>query len=146
MLKDIEMIFGDMKPMMKKLKKKSYVEHSKEFKEKYDFYFEEMTQHVRDAPNKEAASKEIGHQLAEKVKQKFANERGKINPGTQADLNLFMVYYVFPTLLKTEDENAREIAGEICNEWAETFPGNNIGYTDYDAIHQSFREKIFGIF
>lgn len=57
-----------------------------------------------------------------------------------------MIYYVFPGILKTDYENASMIADGICTEWGETFKDSKIGYTDYDTLYQSFKEKIFGIF
>ena len=64
----------------------------------------------------------------------------------QADINFFMIYYVFPAILKTGHEDSRLVADSICAEWKGRFKNSEIGYTDYDTLHDSFREKIFGIF
>lgn len=71
--------------------------------------------------------------------------RRKIPSHVQADVNFFMIYYVFPALLKTEHEWCRLIADSICVEWKKRFKRSAIGYTDYDSIYKSFREKAFGI-
>ena len=64
----------------------------------------------------------------------------------QTDLNFFMIYYVFPTILGTEHEYAKLIADSICSAWGKRFKESQIQYTDYDTLYGSFREKIFGIF
>lgn len=146
MLEGIEKMFDDLNPMLRKLKKKSYEKNSEDFRGKYGHYFQEMTDYVEGADDKEAAAREIGAAIAEDVKKTFSSPKGKINSGIQADLNMFTIYYVFPTLLLTEHEDARLIADNICSEWGKQFKGNNIQYTDYDTLYGAFREKIFGIF
>ena len=75
-----------------------------------------------------------------------ATKKGKIDSRTQVDLNFFMIYYVFPTILGTEHEYAKLIADSICSAWGKRFKESQIQYTDYDTLYGSFREKIFGIF
>lgn len=144
-MENMELMYEDMVRMLKKLKKPSFEKNSEEFRERYGHYFQEMTTYVAQAESKEAAAQEIGQQLAGDVKKAFSNKRGKINSGDQANLNLFTVFYVFPTLLRTESPDAKMIADAICGAWAKEFKGNNIQYTDYDTLYQSFRNKIFGI-
>ena len=79
------------------------------------------------------------------LKEAF-EKRGKIDGTTQIDLNFFMIYYVFPAILMTEHKNARLLADVLCEKWGMTFKNSKIGYTDYDTLYKSFREKIFGIF
>lgn len=145
MLQGIETIFEDRDKMMAHLKKKKYEEYTKIFIQKYGHYFEEMTTYVEGADNKEEAAKEIGECLATAVKKTFTNKKGKIGARTQSDLNFFMIYYVFPTILGTESEDAKIIADGVCEVWKKSFADSNIGYTDYDTLYNSFREKIFGI-
>ena len=105
-----------------------------------------MTTYVEGAKDKEAAAKEIGECLASAVKKTFVNKKGKIGARTQSDLNFFMIYYVFPTILSSESEYAKTIADGVCEVWKSSFANSDIGYTDYDSLYDSFREKIFGIF
>ena len=84
--------------------------------------------------------------LGRLCKKKFASKKGKIDSRTQVDLNFFMIYYVFPTILGTEHEYAKLIADSICSAWGKRFKESQIQYTDYDTLYGSFREKIFGIF
>lgn len=145
MLQGIETIFEDRDKMMAHLKKKKYEEYTKIFIQKHGHYFQEMTAYVGGAADKEAAAEEIGECIASAVKNAFENKRGKIGARTQSDLNFFMIYYVFPTILGTESEDAKMIADGVCNAWKKNFKDSDIGYTDYDTLYNSFREKIFGI-
>lgn len=139
-------MYDNMLKMLKKLKKPTYEKNSQEFRERYGHFFQQMTTYVGQAEDKKKAGYEIGRQLAREVREAFASPRGRMNSGTQANLNLYTIFYVFPTLLMTESEDAIMIADCICQEWAKEFKGNNIRYTDYDTLYQSFRNKIFGIF
>lgn len=145
-MEHMELMYEDMERMLKKLKKPSFEKNSAEFVERHGHYFKEMTEYVAQAEDKEQAAAEIGRQLTADVRKAFSNKRGKINSGDQANLNLFTIFYVFPTLLRTEHPDARLIADAICSAWAKEFKGNNIQYTDYDTLYQTFRNKIFGIF
>ena len=62
------------------------------------------------------------------------------------DLNFFMIYYVFPAILMTQYDDAKLMADTLCETWGNSFKGAKIGYTDYETLHESFKEKIFGIF
>lgn len=145
-MEHMELMYEDMERMLKKLKKPSFEKKSAEFVERHGHFFKEMTEYVAQAEDKEQAAAEIGRQLTADVRKTFSNKRGKINSGDQANLNLFTIFYVFPTLLRTEHPDARLIADAICSAWAKEFKGNNIQYTDYDTLYQTFRNKIFGIF
>lgn len=147
MLNNIETLFDNQQEMMKHLKKKSYEKNMKEFLEKNQHYFQEMTEYLDVASDKEKAAEEIGIRLVDAVEERFSKgKKGKIVSYVQADLNMFMIYYVFPAILKTEHADKKLIADGICNAWRARFKGGQIGYTDYDSIYSSFREKIFGIF
>lgn len=147
MLDHIESIFDNMRPMMKKLKKASYEKNMDEFLGTYGHYFSEMTDITEGAEDKDAAAKEIALCFADKVQNTFTSaKKGKIDGCVQADLNFFMIYYVFPALLKTGHGDARLIADRICDEWGNRFKDSRIQYTDYDSLYSAFREKIFGIF
>lgn len=147
MLENVESIFDNYKEMLKKLKKKVYQENMSKFRDEYGHYFEEMVECVDEAleEDKTDTINEIAVTLIDAVKQKY-EKNGKMNGRTQADLNFFMIYYVFPAILLIENENVTLIADEIRDEWRKTFKNSNISYTDYESLLGSFREKIFGIF
>ena len=140
-------MFDNHQEMMKHLKKKSYEQNMKEFLGKYQHYFKEMTEYMDAAEDKEKAADEIGSCFTDAIEKRFAKgKKGKIVSYVQADLNMFMIYYVFPAVLKTGHADSKVLADGICNAWRTKFKGGQIGFTDYDTIYNSFREKIFGIF
>lgn len=147
MLDHVETIFENMKPMMKKLKKASYKTNMEMFLNKYGHFFREMTEFVDQTENKEAAAEEIAAVFSEKIEKAYISpKKGRIEGVVQLDLNFFMIYYVFPAILKTEHPDAVLIADCIRDEWGNRFIDSKIQYTDYDSLYSSFREKIFGIF
>ena len=157
MLDHIEVIFDEMKPMMKKLKKKNYKENMDGFLNRYGHYFHEMTAMTAGAEDKEGKAEEIASVFVDSVEKKFASpkkgrvdgviqlKKGRVDGVIQLDLNFFMIYYVFPAILLTEHEDARLIADRIRDEWSGRFKDSDIQYSDYDTIYAAFREKIFGI-
>lgn len=145
MLNQVETMFDNMVIMMKKLKKATYEKNMNAFRESHGHFFEEMVRYAEGSQNQEAAAKEVAVVFTDAVKKRFS-VKGKIRPRTQADLNFFMIYYVFPAVLLTESETKNLIAESIRDEWAAKFEDSNIRYADYDKIYSGFREKILGIF
>lgn len=144
MLQRVESMFADMAPMLKGLKKKKYETNMKAFREKNNEFFFEMVEQL-NFENKEAVARHISNSFVNAVKQIF-EKRGKISGKVQMDLNFFMIYYVFPSILMTQNDNAKLMADTLCETWVSSFKDSKIGYTDYDTLHESFKEKIFGIF
>lgn len=144
MLDHVEMMFDGMEYMMDNLRKPSYQKNMEMFREKNGHFFREMIHYVEQSTDKEAAAKEIAYCITDAVNNSFS-KRGKIRSRTQVDLNLFMIYYVFPAILLTESEDATLIADNIRDAWAAKFKDSNIQYTDYNRIYESFQNKIFGI-
>lgn len=144
MLHHAEMMFDGMKYMLQNLRKATYKNNMDAFREKNGHFFQEMVQYVKQSMDKEAAAGEIAECITDAVKEGFS-KRGKIKARTQADLNLFMVYYVFPAILLTESEDAALIADRMRDTWAAKFKNSDIQYTDYDKIYGGFQERIFGI-
>ena len=84
--------------------------------------------------------------LADAVEARFA-KRGKISGRTQMDINLFMIYFVFPAILLTQSEYAGLLADAIRDEWRGRFKNSEqLSYTTYEEIYGTFQEKIFGMF
>ncbi len=144
MLDHIETIFDNMSDMIKNLKKASYKKNMENFREKNECFFQKMAQYVAEEENKEEAAKEAAEILASAVEKRFS-AKGRIKPYKQADVNLFMIYYVFPTILLMESEYSDLIAGSIRDLWKSRFRDSNIEYTTYDELYNSFQEKILGI-
>lgn len=144
MLNQVETMFDDMEKMIKKLKKKQYEENMENFMTAYEAYFLEMETYMSEN-DPQTTAKEISQVFVDAVKERY-EVKGKIKGYVQADLNLFMIYYVFPTILKRDHEHAKLLADTLCETWGNSFKDSKIGYTDYDSLYKSFREKIFGIF
>lgn len=144
MLNQVETMFDDMEKMIKKLKKKQYEENMENFMTAYEAYFLEMETYMSEN-DPQTAAKEISQVFVDAVKERY-EVKGKIKGYVQAELNLFMIYYVFPTILKRDHEHAKLLADTLCETWGSSFKDSKIGYTDYDSLYKSFREKIFGIF
>ena len=146
MLDNIVSIFENKKELMSHLKKKSYEKNMKAFRNAYNKYFFEMTDYVGIAEDKETAAKEIAKIFVDETEKNFAKGLRKRIPGyVQSDLNLFMIYYVFPAILMTLHDDSKLIADTLCNEWKARFKDGQIGYTDYETLSGAFKEKIFGI-
>lgn len=145
MLDQVECIFDNTVEMLKKLKKKTYELRMAGFRERYGHFFTEMTEYVDSKEDKEEAAQEVADAFVEAVKSRAEN-KGKIGGRKQVDMNFFMIYFVFPAILLTEHEYAKEIADAVCATWGKTFKNSEIGYTTYDILYSSFRNKIFGIF
>lgn len=146
MLKNIADMFENRNDMLKKLKKKNYETNTIQFRNTYGHYFREMFEYMESSEDKTAAAEKVGKILADEVKETYSNKKGKIDSRTQADLNFFMIYYVFPTVLAMEKEDAKTLADGIRDVWARSFKDSDIQYTDYDSLYNGFSEKIFGIF
>ncbi|MGN1171290.1 MAG: hypothetical protein ACI4SZ_06510 [Lachnospiraceae bacterium] len=144
MLESTEKLFCDMPDMMKKLKKAAYEKNMKQFRKDNADFFEELLQYMEQSSDKEAAAHEIAKVFVQRVRESFS-VKGKIGSRTGADLDFFMIYYVFPAILLTESPFAEQTAQAIRGEWNREFC-KNISYTTYDKLYQSFRDKIFGIF
>lgn len=145
MLEQVASMFDGMQAMMKKLKKVPYEERMTEFRQRNGHFFEEMTAYLDSRDKKEEAAREVASVFVGAVKERFTS-KGKIRGPVQADLNFFMIYYVFPAILLTEHSQAKLLADTLCEVWGKTFKKAKIGYTDYDTLYHSFNEKIWGIF
>ena len=145
MLDHIETIFDNMAGMMKKLKKASYRKNMEAFQERNGHFFQEMIQYTEQSADKEAAAEKIAERFTDAVWNRFS-KNGKMRSITQVDLNLFVIYYVFPSILLTGSDDATLIADHIRDAWSVKFKDSNIQYADYDKIYDSFRDKIFGLF
>jgi len=98
MLYQVESMFDDMEKKMRRLKKQKYEENMENFMAANEAYFLEMEAYL-DKGDPETAAKEIAEVFVEAVKSRY-EVKGKIKGTVQADLNFFMIYYVFPAILK----------------------------------------------
>ena len=141
-------MFDNMEAMMDRIKKKVYAERMERFREKNLEILAQMTDFVEQAEEQERdkAAAQVAKALADAVEARFA-KRGKISGRTQMDINLFMIYFVFPAILLTQSEYAGLLADAIRDEWRGRFKNSEqLSYTKYEEICGTFQEKIFGMF
>jgi len=146
MLEQAGSMFDNMEAMMYRIKKKVYKERMALFQEKNGAILQEMTGFVEQAEDRPAAAGQVAKGLADAVEARFA-KRGKINGRSQMDINLFMIYYVFPAILMTRSECAQPLADAIRDEWRVRFRDSaQLDYTTFEEISSTFQEKILGLF
>ncbi len=120
-------------PLLKGLKQTTYEIRTDEFAEKFGREIDGLMQ--------EGESGAEG--FARKVRDKY-EKRGKIPGNTQMDLNLMMVYYVFPYLLK-KGEDGQKFADVLKDKWNGVM-GSNVSYTTYEELYAGFKKRLFGMF
>lgn len=140
-----EQIFEDVEQMLRKLKKNSYEANMKRFRERHGDFIDAMIRYVKGSGDEKEAVKLMSEAFAKDVQSAFS-VRGRIGGRKQADMNFYMIYYVFPAILLTNEDCASELCDGIRDAWNGTFEKTNINYTTYDSLYGSFRNKIFGIF
>ena len=148
MLEQAGTMFDNMEAMMYRLKKKAYKERMGEFREKNQEILAEMTELVARAEESERdeMAAQTAKAFADAVEARFA-KRGKISGRSQMDINLFMIYFVFPAILLTQSEYAGLLADAVRDEWRGRFRGSaQINYTTYEEIYSTFQEKFLGLF
>lgn len=170
MLEQAGTMFDDMVGMLNRIKKKVYGERMALFREKNAKLLNEMVEFVEQAEKRDGiedqqqaekrdevedqqqvksrdeAAAQAAQAFADAVEARFA-KRGKIGGRTQMDINLFMIYYVFPAILLTESACAVPLADAIRDEWRGRFRDSaQIDYTSYEELSKTFQDKILGIF
>lgn len=139
-------MFDDMEVMIHHIKKKVYMERMEIFQAKNAATLGEMTHFVESAQEKQAAAAQVAAALADVVENRFA-KRGKISGRSQMDINLYMIYFVFPAILMTKSDCAEMLADAVRDEWRGRFrDSEHLSYTTFEELCANFQEKILGIF
>lgn len=159
-------MFDNMEGMLNRIKKKVYEERMDSFRKKNAQLLSEMIDFVEQAENQDQAENENqaevenqdqvekGNEAAAQMAKAFADavearfaKRGKISGRSQMDINLFMIYFVFPAILLTESDCAVSLADAIRDEWRGRFRDSaQLDYTTYEEISGTFKEKFLGLF
>ncbi|MCR5416453.1 MAG: hypothetical protein K6E79_06635 [Pseudobutyrivibrio sp.] len=130
---NVEKLFEDVAYLSKVHTKKDYEMNMKMFKEnRYEFL--EPIIKASDV----AADAKV---LCDEVNTAF-KKFGKVRGSDMMNINYFMIYYVFPSLLT--EENGSEICDTVKSVWNAYFKCN-IDYTDYETLLNGFQTRIFGI-
>lgn len=138
-------MFANYKLMLKKIKTKTYEERFAKFMADNKSNLDAMLVYVRGRQDKDTAAAEVASIVAENVYSEYGRW-GRLSGGAKADLSLYMVYFIFPSILKTEDENAVLLCDAIRDEWRTRTNNPIYEYTTYDELHGTFQEKLFGVF
>lgn len=118
----------------------SKVHSKKQYESSMDMFKIERMEYLNpflETEDLEGAAKDFCQQVTEEFK-KF----GKVRAAELMNLNYFMIYFVFPSLLEKED--GVRICDIIRDVWNQHFKAN-INYTDYETLKAGFQTRIFGI-
>ncbi len=138
-------MFEGYKTKLKKIKKKTYEERFDAFFSTNRSCLEDMALYVKGRDDADTAAAEVANIFAENVFAEYGRN-GKIAGSEKMDLSLFMIYYVFPAMLKLDDPNSTRICDAIRDEWRKRTDNPTFDYTTYEDLHGSFQEKLFGLF
>ena len=138
-------MFDGFRTKLKKIKRKTYEERFSAFFDENRGCFEDMIQYVKGREDKETASAEVANIFAENVFAEYAT-KGKLQGGLSVELSLFMIYFIFPSILKLGDADSKVLCDAIRDEWRRRTDNPDFDYTTYEDLHGSFQEKLFGLF
>ncbi len=138
-------MFTGYRTKLKKIKKRTYEERFDLFFSENRACFADMTQYVKGREDREVAAAEVANIFAENVFAEYGRG-GKLSASDRTDLSLFMIYYIFPSILMLEDANSQLLCDSIRDEWRRRTDNPAFDYTTYEDLHGSFQEKLFGIF
>ncbi len=138
-------MFEGYRQKLKKIKKKTYEERFDLFFAENRSCFEDMTQYVKGREDNKVAAAEVANIFAENVFSEY-KRGGKLPGDVKTDLSLFMIYFIFPSILKLQDANSRILCDAIRDEWRKRTDNPAFDYTTYEDLHGSFQEKLFGLF
>ena len=132
-------LFDDYEILLTGFNRAKYIKNMQVFKEKYN---DALTELYRN-------SKEEYRSFCEAVYKRYSF-LGKVGKMKKKDLNLFMIYYIFPSmLLKGEDNAEKEMAHTGCDSLLKTWNSvfdTDISYLEYPVILEGFNDKLFGVF
>ena len=132
-------LFDDYEILLTGFNRAKYIKNMQVFKEKYK---DALTELYRQ-------SKEEYRSFCEAVYKRYSF-MGKVGKMKKKDLNLFMIYYIFPSMLLIGEDNAeKEMAHTGCDSLLETWNSvfdTDISYLEYPVIIEGFNDKLFGVF
>ncbi len=138
-------MFEGYRSKLRKIKKKTYEERFDIFFAENRQCFEDMLQYIMGREDATVAAGEVANIFAENVFAEYGRG-GKLAADVRTDLSLYMIYFVFPSVLKLSDTNSRLLCDAIRDEWRRRTDNPAFDYTTYEDLHGSFQEKLFGLF
>lgn len=144
MIENTEALFYGSEGIIQVKSKKEYEGAMEFFKNHGAVEMDKILGAIDEATDKDAACAEFAQELVEKVKETFS-KRGKIKMGRQMEINLYMVYYIFPYILMAEKDYSQGLCDKLQEVWAKSFKNSDIKYATYDSILGGFQTRILGI-
>lgn len=141
---DATSLFEDYSVKMKKLGKKVYEKQMAGFRERKGEEINALVEEYSEVAQQEGAGRALADEFASQIFDAY-EKRGKVKTSVMTELNLYMICYIFPAILLTENENAKALCDSLRDSWNKKF-NEKIDYTDYNTILGGFRDKLFGIF
>jgi hypothetical protein len=138
-------MFDGYRTKLKKIKKKTYEERFDLFLDGNRPVFDDMLQYIKGREDASVAADEVANIFAENVFAEYA-PGGRLSASDATDLSLFMIYFVFPSILELDDPNSKVLCDSIRDEWRRRTDNPVFDYTTYEDLHGSFQEKLFGLF
>lgn len=122
-------------------KKKKYPDYFEKYCSEKKTIFEHISRELENIIDEDQPDflEQIAGGLVEKAKKEISALKGMKKRNRQSELNLFLVTSVFPCILKLGDEYGEELCKFLAAQWKKAFPGNELGYADYDKLNSSFR-------
>ena len=145
MFDSTDIMFDKYQRKMGKVKKRDYEIYSEEFMTENRACLEEMLQYVNAREDRQLAAKEVATVLFDNVTRQLG-KFGKLRRNTVIDLSIYMIYYLFPSILKLENESSTLLCDAIRDEWRIRSKNENYNYASYDEVYKGFKEKLFGFF
>ncbi len=138
-------MFEDYRSKLRKIKKKTYEERFEAFFAGNRGCLGDMLQYIKGREDTAVAAGEVANIFAENIYSEYG-KGGKLPRDVRDDLSLFMIYFVFPSVLMLSDANSKILCDAIRDEWRKRTDNPKYDYTTYEDLHGSFQEKLFGIF
>ena len=144
----IKEMFSDMKFLISKMQKEDYSKNFEIFESKYTTFFENMV----EAFDLEGYTSSMPLDFFEIALNDF-KRFGKVRKSIKVDVSMFLIYYVFPLIIKIEkekpcdasDNNIRiSLSEALCKKWRIISENQKFNYADYDTIKNSFEKTFMG--
>jgi len=138
---EFALLIEDNKDPKVYFKKKKYPDYFNEYCSKNSEVFEHITKEIKDVPpeSEKEFLRSIAAGLVQKAETQINALKGMKRRNRQSELNLFLVTSVFPCTIKLGDNYGEELCKILITEWKKSFPGNELGYADYDELNSGFR-------
>lgn len=141
-----DIMFGKFGMRLGKVKKKDYENHYNSFFEENNELFSEMFDYISARDDKKAAAEEIAVIVYDNLGRQHGNRKGKLSKSLCIDLSMYMLYYMYPAILKMDNENSTVLADALRDEWRVRSNNPSFDYASYEDIYKGFKEKLFGFF